>query len=312
MGLTNIVKRALRLPANMLVGSSSNLSAKVIDSVGPWLRDSLGSLAIEEPVIAAKFFPDPWGPKGYVLDSVTDSPGSHKSGLPVPPQDLIPIYYVGSVQTFLEGGRTHVQIMRDLVAQSNFPIQAGYRLLDLGCGAGRMIRHFEDLAEECEIWGVDIGAKSINWCQQHLSPPFRFATTTTFPHLPFEDHYFDFIYCGSVFTHISDLVDAWLLELRRITRPHGRIYITIHDKHTIDYLREKYPEHPLLNTFDEFHKTSNTKGNDYAMIVTVRGPGGSQVFYDIDFIRQRWGRFFGILSVTQEAYGGQTAILLER
>ena len=116
--------------------------------------------------------------------------------------------------------------MRDLVAQSNFPIQPGYRILDFGCGAGRMIRFFDDLAEECEIWGVDIVAEYIIWCQQHLSPPFRFATSTTFPHLPFEDRYFDFIYCASIFTHIADLADAWLLELRRVTRPNGRIYIT--------------------------------------------------------------------------------------
>jgi len=43
------------------------------------------------------------------------------------------------------------------------------------------------------------------WCQQRMSPLFKFATTTSFPHLPFEDGYFDFVYAGSVFTHITDL-----------------------------------------------------------------------------------------------------------
>ena len=49
----------------------------------------------------------------------------------------------------------------------------------------------------------------------------NFATVTTAPHLPFADGYFDFAYCSSVFTHISDLADAWLLELRRIVRSGG-------------------------------------------------------------------------------------------
>ena len=142
-------------------------------------------------------------------------------------------------------------------------------------------------------------------------PPFRFATTTTFPHLPFEDRYFDFIYCGSLFTHISDLADAWLLELRRITRRHGRIYITLHDKHTIDYMRAKQPGHFLLNMVDDFDKTWNITGRDYAMFVMARGPS-AQVFHDIDYIGRHWGRLFGILSVTQEAYNYQTAVLLER
>ena len=84
--------------------------------------------------------------------------------------------------------------------------------------------------------GVDINAKHINWCQLNLGPPFFFATTTTAPHLPFEDGYFDLIYSGSVFTHISDLADAWLLELRRIVRKGGYLYITIHDKRTVEVL----------------------------------------------------------------------------
>ena len=36
------------------------------------------------------------------------------------------------------------------------------------------------------------------------------------------------------------------------------------------------------------------------------------VFYDIDYVRQHWGRLFRILSVAQEAYGVQTCLLLER
>ena len=89
IGLKNVVKRVLRLPANILVGSSSNLSAKVNNLVGPLLRESLGPLAIEEPVIAAKYYPYQGGRIAYVLDAVTDDRESHRSGLPVPPQDEI-------------------------------------------------------------------------------------------------------------------------------------------------------------------------------------------------------------------------------
>jgi len=123
--------------------------------------------------------------------------------------------------------------MKQILDSSGFSIRDGSRVLDLGCASGRMIRWLVDFAEQCEIWGVDISAEHIIWCQEYLSPPFNFATVTTSPHLPFEDGYFDLIYCGSVFTHISDLADAWLLELKRIMRRDGRLYITVHDKHTV-------------------------------------------------------------------------------
>ena len=47
------------------------------------------------------------------------------------------------------------------------------------------------------------------------------------------------------------------------------------------------------------------------MFTISRGPM-SQVYYDIDYLRQHWGRFLNVLSVTPEAYGYQTAIVLEK
>jgi ubiquinone/menaquinone biosynthesis C-methylase UbiE len=123
--------------------------------------------------------------------------------------------------------------MKHILSQSGFLIQPSHRILDFGCGAGRMIRWLGDSVEGCEVWGVDIQSEHIMWCQQHLSPPFKFATVTTAPHLPFEDRYFDLIYCGSVFSHIDDLADACLLELKRILQPGGRLYITVHEKHSL-------------------------------------------------------------------------------
>ena len=301
--LKQFVKAALRLPANALVASSSNMPDK--------LRDAMGSLTMEEPTAAAKYFPYKGGRSSYVLCAVPESGGSPNMGFPVPPQDLWQ-GYGPTADKFLEFGKLHVRIMRDLVTQSNFPLQAGYRILDLGCGAGRMIRFFDDIAEKCEIWGVDISAEHIIWCQEHLSPPFNFATTTTFPHLPFEDRFFDFIYCGSVFTHIADLADAWLLELKRVTRSGGRLYITIHDNHSIKFLRDTKPGLWLTEMLNDFNKTLNFTDKKFTMFTMNRGARTAQVFYDIDYIRRHWGRQLRIHTVTEEAYGFQTAIVLER
>jgi SAM-dependent methyltransferase len=138
--------------------------------------------------------------------------------------------YGPTIENFLSSGKVDVEKMKKILGSVGFRIQDGNRVLDLGCASGRMIRWLNGFAEQCEIWGVDISAEHIIWCQQHLSPPFNFAAVTTSPHLPFEDGYFDLIYCGSVFTHIADLADAWLLELKRIARPGGKLYVTVHDR----------------------------------------------------------------------------------
>src|SRR5262249_38850582 len=137
-----------------------------------------------------------------------------ETGLPIPPPELWAGY--GNTVEFYLYGKHDVGIMRGLAADAGLALEQAGRVLDLGCSAGRMIRWLHDLADRCEIWRVDIPATHIRWCQQHLSPPFHFATTTTQPHLPFEDRSFGFAYCGSVFTHIDDLADAWFLELRRV------------------------------------------------------------------------------------------------
>jgi len=130
--------------------------------------------------------------------------------MPLPPQYLR-LGYGAADELWLNGGKVDIDNMMTVVNSANFGLRKGNRVLDFGCGPGRMIRWFATLAEECEIWGIDISARHIVWCQENLNPPFNFTTVTTQPHLPFEDRYFDFIYCASVFTHIDDRADDWLL-----------------------------------------------------------------------------------------------------
>lgn len=222
--------------------------------------------------------------------------------LPVPPREL----WLG--YNYLNHGKTHVDRMLDIARTSGFDFRPGDRILDFGCGAGRMIRHLQPLAETCEIWGTDISASHILWCKRNLSPPFHFATTTKVPHLPFEDRSFRFIYCGSVFTHIDDLADAWLLEMRRILAPGGRLYATIHDNHTMSLLEKG--EGKWLGWLREKPVYQQSK-ESFDMFTVGRG-ADSQVFYDQAYFRKMVGDAFEVVSVTPEAYFYQTAFLLER
>jgi SAM-dependent methyltransferase len=226
--------------------------------------------------------------------------------LPVPPKEMWLGYH------YLIDGKRDVETMLKIVGASDFALEQGHRILDLGCAAGRMIRQLQPLADTCEIWGTDINAEHILWCKRNLSPPFHFATTTKVPHLPFEDRSFHLIYCGSVFTHIDDLADAWLLELRRILHPDGRVYLTISDEHTLALFetdRYKSVRYPAWIKRQKVYQDTNGSFDMF----TVDRDNNSQVYYNRDyFLRMARSMMFEVLSVTEEAYSFQTAVLLKR
>ena len=313
----NSMKSFLQLPVDALIEITKKLPEKNRLSAALYLRavrayrrgrrvDARGYLPYEQDL--------------YIVPKLSDDRREYDDHIfPVPPKHLW-IGYGVTADEYLRSGEAHVNTMISIANFSDFSFREGNRILDFGCAAGRMIRWLDKLAAQCEIWGLDINARSIKWCQQNLSPPFKFATITTTPHLPFEDRYFDFIYCGSVFTHIDDLADAWLLELKRVTVPGGRIFITVHDEHTADLVMN-HPEEcrnyaPRIDWFRNllmsYDKKANFTKSDYGMFSIYPGGPQSQVFYDIDFLRRHLERILDVLSVTPEAYGFQTAILLKK
>ncbi len=237
------------------------------------------------------------------------SPGDSR---PVPPQETwISDKFGKTPEEYLDIGRRDTQQMLDILGRAGASPEELGHILEFGCGDGRMIRWLEHLADGREIWGTDIHAGRIMWCKQNLGAPFRFLTTTTVPHLPFEDRYFGFIYAGSVFTHIDDLADTWVAELRRILRPGGKLFMTVHLRNDIPLLRDKYPHSALarymhnLPVYDEYIRS------DFGMF-TIGRSSDSCVFYDIDYLRGSLEPMFRILSITEEVRLYQNALLLER
>jgi len=237
--------------------------------------------------------------------------------LPVPPKHLWE-GYAETAEKFLETGNRHVTEMQEILERDDFQIQGGARVMEFGCAAARMLRWLAESASHGEFWGTDICAEHIIWCQQHLTPPFHFFTTTTEPYLPFSDGYFDFIYAGSVFTHISELADSWFLELRRIIRKGGRLYITIHDRNMIKRLFETNPTFFLAEELSKVDQETGILSTDFDMFAMAmfssenkRNPKGAMVFYDVDYLERKFRDLFIIKSINQEAYGLQTALLLE-
>jgi ubiquinone/menaquinone biosynthesis C-methylase UbiE len=267
--------------------------------------------AVDNAYLTGKLLPYARGGADYVVLRPEPHAGS---GLPVPPMELWEDY-ASTPEGYLECGRQDTATMLGILGGAGESPDAFRRVLDFGCAAARMLRFYPNPAGDSELWGVDVNAKHMVWCQQHLSPPMQFATTTTAPHLPFEDNYFDLVYCASVFTHITDLADAWFLELRRVVRPGGYVYLTIHDKHTLELLFTTFKDREGFGAFVEqvrrFDEKTSIRTLDYLAFAIGADPY-SQVFYDVDDLTRKWGRLAPVVSVTPEAHDHQTAVLFRK
>jgi SAM-dependent methyltransferase len=110
------------------------------------------------------------------------------------------------------------------------------KILDWGCGPGRIIRHMPELLDKgCEIYGSDYNLKSINWCKSNL-PGISFNHNTLDAKLPYKKDFFDIIFGISIFTHLSEEMHyKWFNELYRILKPGGILFLTTHG----DIFKEK-------------------------------------------------------------------------
>lgn len=268
------------------------------------------SLRSRLPPSVLKYAPYRHGESSYAIVEKPRETGAPADG-EIPPEAIRGGFWP-TAEVYLESGLRQVVAMLDAVAASGLDLtNAGSaRVLDFGCGAGRMLRHLEGRIPAREIWGVDVEADAIRWCKQHFGRPFRFATTTTIPHLPFEDRSFELVCARSVFTHIDDLADAWLLEMRRVLHPEGRLYVTIHDERTVELLAGPYADHPLTKWMqgDPLFETAKN-----AAVLVVGRDLASQVFYSRDTFR-RMAADAGLetQSVGADGYGYQTALVLRR
>lgn len=178
------------------------------------------------------------------------------------------------------------------------------RILDFGCGCGRVIRHFHKLAGHCGFFGTDIDRDAISWCQRQLSYIGEFASNKELPPLPFDDEFFDFVYSVSVFTHLpEDMQFAWLEELRRVTKRGSYLVLTTHEGKD---LFESAPE--------ESKKRFEEDGFYYAA-----GPGTEGLpdfyqtsFHTSDYIYKNWGRFFEIVEIARKGIANHQDLILCR
>lgn len=290
-----------------------SLIKKLVKPMYRWVMRSVRLDIPHNPSLTGKFIAYDQEADSFIIERLgSDQSALAEPGLPAPTQHKNLRHTPDGLKAYLESGKRDHETMMRILAEAGFAVRPGQSILDFGCSTARILRWFKDDAAIAEFWGADIHAGDIAWCKTNLSPPFKFATTTMQPHLPFEDATFDMIYAGSLFTHIDDQADSWFLELRRVLKPGGFVYVTIHDEHTVEVFAGRLKDSPTGRTLAADANYQTYVKRPYAMF-TVGRSIWSQVFYNREWLLRHLGDMFEVVSVTEEAYGTfQTAIVLRK
>lgn len=106
------------------------------------------------------------------------------------------------------------------------------RILDAGCGFGRLIGLLLSQFPNAEITGCDASPIMVQACNDAFPNEKRFATKVgDLSQLPFESYTFDFIICIGVLMHVDDETTI-LKELCRVLSPGGNLLFSFNNLHS--------------------------------------------------------------------------------
>lgn len=171
-----------------------------------------------------------------------------------------------------------------------------HTLLDLGCATGRFIRHADSQSYTgfTEVIGCDINRTHVDWVSRHLSSSIKIFQNTSIPSLPLPDASVDVVTAFSVFTHIECFDATWLMELRRILRPGGIAWLTVHGERTWRDIDATWPLYNALTTHPEYKASERLPGERVIFRWHAERSYSSNVFYSQDYLHRVWGRILTI------------------
>jgi len=175
--------------------------------------------------------------------------------LPVPPGRLIyDVIACRWADVYLRSGRLLADNLRETLSGLDALPDGDDRILDFGCGCGRLTRHLmTDYG--AKVYGSDYNPNLLRWCRDHLVRG-TFSLNDLAPPLPFEPEMFDLVIARSVFTHLTEDVQIeWVGEMARVIKPGGLFYFSMHGPQLAGGLdpnqRRLFDEGELVVTYTE-------------------------------------------------------------
>ncbi len=256
-------------------------------------------------------------------DAVFNNPSLRHHLAPFPPEELMLI--VGGLLNEKDFAEHGVHIFEAVEKASPKRICEFEKLLDFGCGCGRLARMFK--GHPYKISGCDVDIRHVRWINENLD--FMDAVLTgPKPPLPFSTGEFDAIISISVFTHLNERSqDEFLQELNRISAEKGYLFVTVHGTKALERARTEKMVFDMLGiervsldeaTYDFENGAHSFIFQQDSHLTTVGSSNGDSskksspvilsepyeygiTFTPESYIRKHWVKWFEVLEIRQGA-----------
>ena len=245
------------------------------------------------------------------------------STLPLPPDELIDRVVSGFSNEqvdehralFLETGKRSLADLELALSAVGETLEGRERILEFGCGCGRIMRWMEGLSDTSTLIGTDIDERAIEWASSNL-PFARFDVNDGLPPTRYGDGEFDLVVNHSVFTHLDGRYqDLWLGELQRITAPGGLLVLSLHGEYAFE-VSERHLDADARER-REWRTTLERDGLLYIAADTYVGSSFPD-FYHTAFhapwyVFEHWCRWFDVLAyLPRSSLDFQDQVVLRR
>ncbi len=241
--------------------------------------------------------------------------------LPEIEQVLMPGFPSETLQSEIHGHSGEVSLheafmfFREVKAYCRYagqPLAADTRMLDFGCGWGRILRLFMKDVRPENLFGVDVTSRFLMEARR-CNPALAFLSCGLAPPMIMKDQSLDLVVSFSVFSHLDEfLAGLWINEFHRLLKPGGLAIITTQSRRFLAFCAEQrlrrasgirlehgwheacadsFTDEPLANArYDAgrfLHATPSRRPNP--------GAHYGEAIIPRAYISQKWGQLFRII-----------------
>ncbi len=196
---------------------------------------------------------------------------------------------------YLRSGHLMARTIYELIRSHTISVKEQARVLDFGCGPGRLTTWLRSRFIRWELHGTDTHAESVAWAQSNLNDVAQFTCNVGVPPLRYWDGSFDLVIALFVFTQPNDESQSeWFEELVRVTRPGGHLIVSApehHERGSVAAISSARTPSMKLSDWSSFYRTNHLA---------------------TDFIRQAWGKFARIEQIVPRWLNRDQALVICR
>lgn len=221
-------------------------------------------------------------------------------------------YYGANHFSYWASGLRDMRNLLDCAATHGVDVKSYF---DFGCASGRTIRHFAANRPDIEVLGADINRRHIEFVNRYLPNSITAFQSHSIPTLPLPDNSIDLVSAFSVFTHIEAFETTWLMELRRIMKPGGLAWVTIHSDKTWEEVGEGWPLYTGLRNHPKYKEIGALRPMpEERLVFRWRSDRSysSNVFYSFSYIHRVWGKYFDVAAIHRRLPVFQDVVILRK